>query len=406
MSPRRVVITGIGILSCLGNDRDQVLDALRAGRSGIELIPERKALGFRSGLGGRIKGLEPPDVPKRNLRLMGPGSYLAVHAARQATADARLKPEQVASDRTGIVIGNLGNMHDIYTQSRKFADRTEKLGGTAYQRVMGCSVSANLSVLLKTRGYSLTVTAACATGATAIGLGTQLIRTGVQDVCLAGGVQEDTWEAFCHFDALDAFSVREAEPTKASRPFDRQRDGLVPSAGCGLVVLEELEQAQRRGARIYGEVAGYAFTSDGQDMTAPSGEGSVRSMRGALAEAGLRADEVDYVNAHATSTAVGDVAEAQAIAAVFGARPWVSSTKSMTGHEQAAAGSSEVIYTLLMMAHGFVAPSINVEELDPRCEGIRLVANEAIAGRIEVAASNSFGFGGVNTCVILRRVPE
>jgi 3-oxoacyl-[acyl-carrier-protein] synthase-1 len=268
---------------------------------------------------------------------------------------------------------------------------------------MGDSTSANLSVLLGTRGYSLTVSAACATGAAAIGFATQLIRMGLQEVCVSGGTQEDEWESFCHFDALQAFSLREAEPTKASRPFDQHRDGLVPSAGAGIVILEELEHAKRRGARLYAEVIGYAMTSDGYDMTVPSGEGSLRCMEQALKDAGITPDQVDYINAHATSTPLGDAVEAQAIAKAFGKGPYVSSTKSMTGHELAAAGSNEIIYCLLMLEHGFVAPNINVEEIDPQCAGINLVANQALEAPINVAASNSFGFGGVNTCVVLKR---
>jgi 3-oxoacyl-[acyl-carrier-protein] synthase-1 len=400
---RRVVITGMGIVSCLGNHRQAVVEALQQGRSGVEFLPERKELGFRSALGGRIKDLPAPNVPKRNLRQMGPGSYFGAHATLQALEDAGIEPPQLQSDRVGVIIGNIGNMQDIYRQCRVFHDRTMKLGGTAYQKTMGCSVSANLSVLLGTRGPALTVTAACATGAVAVGLGSQLIKAGVQDLCICGGVQEDTWESVCHFDALQAFSVREHEPTKASRPFDAQRDGLVPSSGCGILVLEELEHARQRGAKIYAELIGYAFTSDGYDMTLPSGEGSVRCMEGALQDAGISPGAVDYINAHATSTPVGDVAEARAIAKVFGDRPWVSSTKSMTGHELAAAGSSELVYTLLMMEHDFIAPNINVEEFDPQCEGIRLAANHAVNARIDIAASNSFGFGGVNTCIVLKR---
>jgi 3-oxoacyl-[acyl-carrier-protein] synthase-1 len=231
-------------------------------------------------------------------------------------------------------------------------------------------------------------------------------RTGHQDLCICGGTQEDAWESVCHFDALQAFSLREHEPTRASRPFDKHRDGLVPSAGCGIVVLEELEQAQQRGARIYAELIGYALNSDGYDMTIPSGEGSVRCIEQALRDAGITPEQVDYVNGHATSTPVGDAAEARAIATVFGKRPYVSSTKSMTGHELGAAGSNEVIYSLLMLEHGFVAPNINIQEIDPECAGISLVANEAIQAKLDVVASNSFGFGGVNTCLILRRYPS
>jgi 3-oxoacyl-[acyl-carrier-protein] synthase I len=400
---RRVVITGLGIVSCIGNNPQEALASLQQGRSGIEVLPERKSLGFRSALGGRIKGLVPLDIPKRNLRQMSVGAQLAVHTALQALQDAGIETHQLKDERTGIIIGNIGNFQDTYQQCHSFHDNGLKLGGTALQRVMVDSTSANLSVLLGTRGYSLTVSAACATGGAAIGLGLQLIRGGIQDRVICGGIQEDTWEYFCHFDALQAFSMREEEPAKASRPFDRYRDGLVPSAGAGIVILEELEQAQRRGAKIYGELIGYAFTSDGHDMTIPSGEGSVRCMQEALRDAGIGAEQVGYINAHATSTPVGDAVEAQAIAAVFGNRPFVSSTKSMTGHEQGAAGSNEIIYTLLMMRHRFIAPNINLDELDPQCQGLNLVGNCAIEAEIDIAASNSFGFGGVNTCILLKR---
>jgi 3-oxoacyl-[acyl-carrier-protein] synthase-1 len=403
---RRVAITGMGILSSIGTKCREVLNSLQEGRSGIELIPERKALGFRGALGGRIKGLGPPNVPKRNLRQMGPGSYLAVHSVQQAVEDAGLAMPQLQNDRTGVIIGNIGNMQDIYRQSRMFHDRSQRLGGTAYQKAMGDSVSANLSVFLGVKGYSLTVSAACATGAAAIGHAAQLIRGGFQDLCICGGVQEDSWEYFCQFDALQVFSMREHEPTRASRPFDKHRDGFVPSAGCGIVILEELEAAIRRGAKVYAELLGYAFTSDGYDMTAPSGEGSVRCMEQALQDAEVTPDQVDYVNAHATSTPVGDAIEAQAIAQVFGNGPYVSSTKSMTGHEQGASGSNEIIYTLLMMQQNFVAPNINLDELDPRCQGINLVANQALEANIKIAASNAFGFGGVNTCTILKKFSQ
>jgi 3-oxoacyl-[acyl-carrier-protein] synthase-1 len=400
---RRVAITGMGVVSCIGNNTKDVLEALTQGRSGIEVIPDRKELGFRSALGGKIKGLELPKIPKRNLRQMGSCSLMAVHAAQEALEDAGLELADLQSERIGVVIGNIGNMRDVYNQCRAVHDKTLKLGGTAYQKTMNCSVSANLSILLGTRGYSLTVTAACATGAAAVGLGAQLIRTGAQDFCICGGVQEDAWESVCHFDALQAFSLREDEPSKASRPFDKHRDGLVPSAGGGILVIEELEQARRRGAMIHAELIGYAFTSDGYDMTIPSGDGSIRCMGESLRDAGIPPHQVDYINAHATSTRIGDSAEAQAIAKIFGERPFVSSTKSMTGHELGAAGSTELIYTLLMMEHNFIAPNINLDELDSQCRGINVVANQARQARINIAASNSFGFGGVNTCIILRR---
>jgi 3-oxoacyl-[acyl-carrier-protein] synthase I len=403
---RRVVITGTGLVSCIGNSCREALTSLQQGRSGIELIPERKRLGFRSGLGGRIKGLELPDIPKRNLRQMGPAAHFAVHATQQALQQAELEAYQLRDERTAIIIGNVGSFQDIYRQCHMFHDEHLKLGGNALQKVMCDSVSANLSVLLGTRGYSLTLSAACATGAAAIGHASQLIRCGLQDRAICGGVQEETWEYFCHFDALNAFSLREEEPTEASRPFDKSRDGLVPSAGAGIVILEDLDQARRRGAQILCELIGYAFSSDGEDMTVPSGKGSVACMGLALKDAGVSPEQVDYINAHATSTPVGDAVEAKAIAEVFGEHPYVSSTKSMTGHEQGAAGSNEIIYTLLMMEHQFIAPNINVTELDPECSGINLVANRSAQARIDIAASNSFGFGGVNTCIILKRYPK
>ena len=403
---RRVAIVGMGIVSAIGNNTQEVLASLQQGHSGVEFIPERKALGFRSALGGRIKNLVALDIPKRNLRQMGRGSQLAVHAAQQALQDAGIEPQALRSPRVGVVMGNVGNAEDIYRQCRMFYDKSMKLGGTAMQRAMTDSVSANLSVLLGTQGYALTLSAACATGAATIGLSSQLIRGGLQDVCICGGTQEDGWEGVCHFDALQAFSMREDKPTKASRPFDKYRDGLVPSAGAGAVILEELEHARHRGARIYAELLGFAMNSDGYDMTIPSGEGSQRCMRLALEESGITPKQVNYVNAHASSTSVGDAAEAQAIATVFGQGPLVSSTKSMTGHELGAAGSNELIYCLLMMQHNFIAPNINVEEIDPRCLGINLVANQAREARIDVAVSNSFGFGGVNTCIILKKYPS
>ena len=400
---RRVAIVGMGIVSAIGNNITDVLASLRDGLSGIEFIPERKALGFRSALGGRIKNLATLDVPKRNLRQMGRGTQLAAHAAQQALADAGVEPHTLRSGRVGVVMGSIGNAQDIYRQCQMFYDKAMKLGGTAMQRAMTDSVSANLSVLLGTQGYALTLSAACATGAATIGFAAQLIKGGLQDLCICGGTQEDSWEGVCHFDALQAFSRREDEPTKASRPFDKSRDGLVPSAGSGVVILEELEHARRRGARIYAELIGYAMNSDGYDMTIPSGDGSQRCMQLALEDAGLLPEQVDYINAHASSTPVGDVAEARAIAAVFGKGPLVSSTKSMTGHELGAAGSNELIYSLLMMQHNFIAPNINIEEIDPECGGINLVANRARETRIDVAASNSFGFGGVNTCIVVTR---
>lgn len=401
---RRIAITGIGILCCLGSCKEDVLKALREGRSGIELVPKRKELGFRSGLVGTLKGVPKPEIPKKYLRQMGQGSYLAIPTVQQAIMDTGLQERDVQNEHTGVIIGNSGNMLDIFEQCSKFHHHKKKLGGNALQRVMASSVSANLSVFFGTQGHCLTVSTACASGALAIGYGYQLIKFGFQDRMICGGVQDGSWAYDCNFDALRVFSKREDEPTKASRPFDTYRDGLVPAGGCGIVILEEYKQACARGSKIYGELIGYGTNSDGYDMTIPSGSGSVKCMELSLQNANIDAHEVNYINAHATSTLVGDVVEAKAIAKVFGKRPFVSSTKSMTGHEIGAAGSNELIYTLLMMQNDFIAPNINIEKIDSECQGINIVANKAIEAPIRVAMSNSFGFGGVNTCLIVKKL--
>jgi len=399
---RRVAITGYGIQSCLGNTREAVADSLAAGRSGITIYPERKALGFRSALGGLLTDPGELPFPRRVVRQMGPSPTIAAYAALQALEHSGLPEELLKHERTAMILGHGGCMQDVYKQCDDF-EHGRTLPGSALQRVMCDTVSANLSILFGTRGYSFTVSAACATGAAAIGQAFQLIQWGLQDRALCGGAMESTWEFASHFDALKALSMREDAPQQASRPFDRGRDGLVPSGGGSVLVLEEWEAAVARGATIHAELAGYCFASDAHDMTAPSGEGGLRAIRGALAPTGLSPEQVDYVNAHATSTPVGDVVEARIIEQLFGRGPRVSSTKSMTGHESGAAGSNELVYTLLMMERGFCAPSINIDELDPDCAGIRVVANEAEPARIDVAISNSFGFGGVNTCLVLRR---
>jgi 3-oxoacyl-[acyl-carrier-protein] synthase-1 len=392
----------MGIVSSIGNSLDEVAVAMQEGRSGVEVLADRKGMGFRSSLAGTIKGFEPPPLPKKNLRHIGEGGLFAVSAAHSAIDDAGLGADEISDGRCGVIVGNSGNMHDVFQNCNLVHTQKKKLSGMALPRTMASSVSANLSVLLQTRGYCMTVASACASGATAIGQAAQLIRFGLQDRMIAGGVHEGSWEYDCNFDALRVFSQREDSPKQASRPFDRYRDGLVPSAGAGMVILENLEAAQARGARIYGELLGYASNSDGFDMTTASGTGAIRCMELALADAGIAADQVEYINAHATSTPTGDVIEAQSIARVFGRRPLVSSTKSMTGHEIGAAGSNEIVYTLLMMNRGFIAPSINIEEIDEQCRDIEIVANTAISKPVKIAVSNSFGFGGVNAVVVLK----
>ncbi|OEU70556.1 MAG: hypothetical protein BA863_18200 [Desulfovibrio sp. S3730MH75] len=401
---RRVVIVGMGIVSSIGNNSREVLRSLRDGRSGIEFIPERKELGFRSALGGTIRDLSPLDIPKRTLRQMGRGSYLATHAVLQALENARLSRREVQNEQTGLIIGNMGNMRDAYDFCHKFHVEGKNPGGIAYSRAMASSVTANLSVFFGIQGNTMTVSAACASGGSAIGQAFLNIRFGLQNRYLCGGVQEDSWQSICLFDAMRNFSIREHEPTKASRPFDTQRDGLVPSCGSGFVVIEEYELARARGAHIYAELIGYGTVADGYNMTLPSGTGSIQCIKRAIQDAGIEAEDIDYINAHATSTSAGDSVEAHAIAQVFGQKPNVSSTKSITGHELGAAGSNELIYTLLMMEHGFIAPNINLDEIDKDCLGINIVANRMIEKDLNIAMSNSFGFGGVNTCLIIGRV--
>lgn len=401
---QRVAITGIGIVSSIGNNKNEVLDSLRQGRSGVELVPERRELGFTSCLAGTIKNFVPPVMPKENQRQMGRGGFLAVQAAREAIEDAGLDSGLIAHERTGTIVANSGNMQDIYQLIYRKVVERKKLTAMALARTMASTISANLSVLFGMRGQCMTLANACASGATAIGQGAQAIRLGIQDRMLVGGAQEGSWEYDILFDALRVFSRREDDPTGASRPFDKSRDGLVPSAGAGFVILENYDQAVARRARIYAELIGYATNSDGAKMTTPSGEGSIRCMQLVLADARVNADEIDYINAHATSTPVGDAAEAEGIYEIFGSKPLVSSTKSMTGHEIGAAGATEIIYSLLMMAEGFVAPSINLYEPDEACHGLHLVANEAVDASLNLIMSNSFGFGGVNTALILKKI--
>ncbi len=406
MRMHRVAITGLGIVSSLGNSVDEVRASLQAGRSGVELVPERASLGFRSRLAGTIKNFVAETFDREHERHLGDGGRLAMSAVMQAVRDADLSAELLQSDRCGAIVGNCGNMRDIYQFNHIRRELKKKLPALALARSMNSTVSANINVILGLRGQCYTVCAACASGAMAIGLAAQSIRAGMQDRMIAGAIQEGSTEFDLLFEALRVFSQREDIPMQASRPFDRRRDGLVPSAGAGFVVLENYEQAVARGIPIHGEIIGFASNSDGFSMTTPSGEGSLRCMRMALADAGLTPDAVDYINAHATSTQVGDTVEANGIRDVFGSRPFVSSTKSMTGHETAASGATELIYTLLMMRHRFIAPSINIEELDPECAGINLVMNEAVETPIRVAMSNSFGFGGVNNALIVSRPDE
>jgi 3-oxoacyl-[acyl-carrier-protein] synthase-1 len=401
---RQAAITGMGIVSCLGSSLDAVSAALRAGRSGIVVDDERRKAGFRSALTGRIRDFLPRErgLSRKMLRTMCEPAQYAYVAANDAVADAGLHPEDLRSDRCGLVLGNDSCVKaavESIDLAREHGE-THFIGGGHIFRAMNSTASMNLAALLGVRGASWTLSAACASGAHAIGQALMLIRSGLQDLVLAGGTQETNWYGMASFDALEAFSRRESEPERASRPFDAERDGLVPSGGGACLIVEELEHARRRGARVHALVQGYGFSCDGAHLCQPESEGMVRAMRAALADAGVGPGQVGYVNAHATSTPAGDRAEAEAIAAVFGPKVPVSSTKSMAGHECWMAGASGTVYTALMARDGFLAPNVNFTRQEEGCPAIDVVA-EARPGRIRRAAVDSFGFGGTNAVLIL-----
>ncbi|HSG57095.1 MAG TPA: beta-ketoacyl synthase N-terminal-like domain-containing protein, partial [Paracoccaceae bacterium] len=367
---RRVVVTGLGIVSSIGNNASEVLEALKAGRSGIRANEAMKEHGFRSQIAGDIKLDIAEHVDKRTLRFMGPGAAYAHIAMGQAIADAGLTEADISNERTGLVAGSGGPS----TSSMLVAHQTvlangspKRIGPFAVPKCMSSTISANLSTAYKIKGINYSITSACSTSLHCIGAAAEQIMMGKQDVMFAGGGEELDWSLSCLFDAMGAMSSKyNDDPTKASRAFDANRDGFVIAGGGGIVVLESLEHAQARGAKIYAEVTGCAATSDGADMVAPSGEGGERAMR--LALQGLSTERrVSYINAHGTSTPVGVVGEVEAVRRVFGrgTSPVISSTKSMTGHSQGATGAQEAIYCLLMLENDFIAPSINVNDRDP-----------------------------------------
>jgi 3-oxoacyl-[acyl-carrier-protein] synthase I len=407
-SPARVVITGLGIVSVLGDTLDQVSAALQAGRSGVVSDPERVALGFSSPLTGALPSWDggKARLSRKQRKTMGEAALYAGVAALDAVDDAGLTPDRFARFDAGVIVGNDSTAGDTsaVAPAVRSAGYTGALGAGAIFQVMNSTVTMNLSTLLGVRGANWTVSAACASGAHALGQAWSLIATGQQSVVLAGGAQEINWQTMAAFDALKAFSKRVDDPAGASRPFDAGRDGLVPSGGAALLVLEDAAHARARGARIYGEIAGYAFSSNGGHLTNPSVEAPAWCMRRALAAAQIKPQAVDYVSAHATGTPAGDRVEGLALLDVFGARgPRVSSTKSMTGHECWMAGASEILYSLLMMRDGFMAPNRNLGELDPELEGLRVLREtERVAPR--VVLSNAFGFGGTNASLVVRAV--
>ena len=403
---RRVVVTGIGVVSPIGNDKAEVIESLKTGRSGITFAPEYKEMGFRSHVHGSLKLNLEDRIDRKLLRFMGDGAAYNYLAMEEAIADSGLEPGDISNPRTGLVMGSGGpstkNMMLAFDTAREKSPK--RVGPYMVPRVMSSTNSANMSTIYKIKGLSYSISSACSTSAHCIGNGTELIQYGKQDVVFAGGGEELHWTLSVLFDAMGALSSKYNDtPEKASRPYDTNRDGFVIAGGGGVVVLEELEHAKARGAKIYGEIVGYGATSDGADMVAPSGEGGLRCMQLALTDVH---DPVDYINTHGTSTPVGDMVELNSIAEVFRGQnkiPYISSTKSMTGHSQGATGVHEAIYTLLMMQGGFIAPSINIDSMEPEAESMPIVREPLLDTEINVALSNSFGFGGTNAVLAFKR---
>ncbi len=405
---RRVVVTGLGIVSSIGNNAEEVLASLRNGTSGIETSPEMAEHGFRSRVAGTLKIDVAEHIDKRALRFMGPGAAYAYIAMGQAIADAGLDESVISNPRTGLVAGSGGpstsamlTAHNVVRET----GATKRIGPFAVPKCMSSTVSANLSTAYKIKGINYSITSACSTSLHCIGNAAEQIMLGKQDVMFAGGGEELDWTLSCLFDAMGAMSSKYNDtPQEASRAFDADRDGFVISGGGGIVVLEDLDHALARGARIYAEVTGYAATSDGHDMVAPSGEGGERAMRLAL-QSLPEGRKVGYINAHGTSTPVGDVGEIEAVRRVFGQgkTPPVSSTKSMTGHAQGAAGALEAIFSLLMLDNDFIAKSINVKTLDPALDPAEIAQERVDNAGLDSVMTNSFGFGGTNGSMILSK---
>jgi len=400
---KRVVITGLGLVSCLGNDRASVGASLRESRPGIRAIPEYAELGFRSQVGGEPQIDLEARIDRKQRRFMGDAAAFAFVSMADAIADAGLSPEQVSNPRAGVIAGSGGGScaNQVEAADLLRAKGVRRVGPYMVTRTMCSTVSANLATAFSIRGLNYSIASACATSAHCIGAAMEQIQLGKQDVVFAGGGEELHWSQSVLFDAMGALSSKyNATPERASRAYDADRDGFVIAGGGGMVVVESLEHAQARGARILAEIVGYGATSDGADMVAPSGEGAARCMLQALATV---EGPIDYLNTHGTSTPVGDLAELGAMRNVFGDKvPPFSSTKSLSGHSLGAAGVHEAIYCLIMMEQGFIAGSANIENLDPSAEGLPIVRQSRDA-QLRTVMSNSFGFGGTNASLVLRR---
>lgn len=400
---RRVVVTGMGIISSIGNNTDEVTTALHDARSGIVAAQKYKEMGFRCQVHG-APTYDPDQVDRRMRRFMGDGAAWNYVAMQQAITDSGLEEKDVKNDRTGLIMGSGGPSTRILVASADIAREKgpKRVGPFAVPATMSSTNSATLATPFGIRGYNYSISSACATSAHCIGNAAELIQWGKQDIMFAGGGEELDWTLSVLFDAMGAMSSKFNDtPAKASRAYDKNRDGFVIAGGAGTVVLEELEHAKARGAKIYGEIVGYGASSDGYDMVAPSGEGAARCMKLALSTV---KNKIDYINPHGTSTPVGDAKEIEAVRAVFGNDiPPISSTKSLTGHSLGATGVQEAIYCLLMMKNGFLAESANIEELDPAFADVPILRKRVDNAKIDTVMSNSFGFGGTNATLILQR---
>ena len=405
---KRVVITGMGIWSCIGTNIETVKKSLYDGKSGIGLQPERLTYGYRSGLTGIV---ETPVITKQMLDRhtragMSEEAQYAYMASRQAFEQAQISDTYLREHEVGCIFGNDSSAKPVIESSKIMDEKHDSamLGYGLIFQSMNSTVNMNLSTIFHLRGVNFTISAACASGSHSIGLGYMLIKQGLQDMILCGGAQETNYYSMASFDALGAFSVRMDEPTKASRPFDKDRDGLIPSGGAAALVLEDYDHAVARGATILAEIVGYGFSSNGGGISEPSDDGSVTAMSRAMKDAEVQLDDIDYINAHATSTHQGDMYEAIALDRLFhGQRALISSTKSMTGHECWMAGASEVVYSIIMMKNNFVAPNINFENPDEYSEKINLTA-KTVDMEVNTVLSNSFGFGGTNSALVIKKM--
>jgi 3-oxoacyl-[acyl-carrier-protein] synthase I len=403
---RRVVVTGYGIVSCLGNDKDSVTDSLRQGRSGIRFNETYAELGLRSRISGRPEIDLDERIPRKPRRFMGDAAAYAYIAMEDAARAAALDPAKLSDPRIGLIAGSGGgSVSHLVTAADTLRDPdrgARKIGGFGVTKVMSSTVSACLATPFGIRGVNYSISSACATSAHCIGNAMELIQLGKQDIVFAGGGEDEHWSLTMLFDGMGALSSKYNDiPERASRPYDANRDGFVIAGGAGMLVLEELEHALKRGAPIVAELVGYGATSDGSDMVAPSGEGAVRCMQQALATV---ESPIDYINAHGTSTPAGDITELNAVSEVFGDTiPPIASTKSLTGHSLGAAGAQEAIYSLLMMEAGFIAASANIETLDPGADGRPVVIERLDGVTLNTVMSNSFGFGGTNATLVFKR---